>query len=737
MYAATAFIIMEAGDIMLPRLGLPDWTVTFIIILLIIGFPIAVIFSWIFDITPEGLKKTESAKVAKGKTPPEPVKRKLRVGDLIIAVLVVIVVILAYPRVFKSSTKINAMTNTATIVNEFGEKEKRQVFKEEYIHKLMILPFESEETDTVNPWLKYGILDGIWNELLQFPYIQAFGNPDAEHLQEQIKAAQIKNYPYFLTGTYKVTDGYYKITSRLHQTKNGEIEKERIFEGNDLFSLFDSISLKTRIDLGVPNNIINSFTDLPFKEYVTESLDAYRYFILGGYSYKLSTNMYGNFSNALEQDSTFALASFFYADWCHYYQNSKISARKYISHAMRHRQRLTEYFNIYVRIIDYLIFGELEKATALLEMQYELHPNNFELLLTLINTYYIDFSTAKGEDAIKKLNEIVPDFPDYQIMLARNYLLSDDIDKGLKFTEKRIEENPENSGFLSKKGHFLLHKGDLDNAEKSFQKAILLSPENEEPLSLVLDHINFARNKSLKPDDLQKFTGRYKIDFSEYYADFFIHNDHLMKKADNMVGSFHYPVSDTSFVGFFGAVYESLESFNSSFCINEQGKVFKFIDNMSNNTSPITYWKQDSLILQAEELLESNRHQEALNAFQKAYSENPEHYYLANFIKHLEFIQSEEYEETKSVLETYKGEYGDLKIFKEDDKFFIDVNSLVYRLLPLSEDQFMNPSSYNYILQMVIEDNQISGFKAIVNNGDEFFNERTSEQTLAKLESDN
>ena len=57
MYAATAFIIMEAGEIMLPRLGLPDWTVTFVIILLIVGFPIAVILSWIFDVTPEGLKK--------------------------------------------------------------------------------------------------------------------------------------------------------------------------------------------------------------------------------------------------------------------------------------------------------------------------------------------------------------------------------------------------------------------------------------------------------------------------------------------------------------------------------------------------------------------------------------------------------------------------------------------------------------------------------------------------------
>ena len=47
MYAATAFIIIEAGEIMLPRLGLPDWTVTFIIILLFVGFPIAIILSWI------------------------------------------------------------------------------------------------------------------------------------------------------------------------------------------------------------------------------------------------------------------------------------------------------------------------------------------------------------------------------------------------------------------------------------------------------------------------------------------------------------------------------------------------------------------------------------------------------------------------------------------------------------------------------------------------------------------
>ena len=102
MYAATAFIIMEAGDIMLPRLGLPDWTVTFVIILLIVGFPITIILSWIFDVTPEGVKKTEPVQlVKKTASTPDPVKRGLKISDGVIALLVVVVCILIYPKIFR------------------------------------------------------------------------------------------------------------------------------------------------------------------------------------------------------------------------------------------------------------------------------------------------------------------------------------------------------------------------------------------------------------------------------------------------------------------------------------------------------------------------------------------------------------------------------------------------------------------------------------------------------------
>lgn len=64
VYAAVAYTILQASDIIFPRLGLPDWTVTFVMILLIIGLILTIVLSWVYDITPEGLQitKTEGSK---------------------------------------------------------------------------------------------------------------------------------------------------------------------------------------------------------------------------------------------------------------------------------------------------------------------------------------------------------------------------------------------------------------------------------------------------------------------------------------------------------------------------------------------------------------------------------------------------------------------------------------------------------------------------------------------------
>jgi TolB-like protein/Tfp pilus assembly protein PilF len=57
-YAIVAWLLLQVATNAFPALQLPAWTVTFVTVLLLIGFPIALIFAWAYELTPEGIKKT-------------------------------------------------------------------------------------------------------------------------------------------------------------------------------------------------------------------------------------------------------------------------------------------------------------------------------------------------------------------------------------------------------------------------------------------------------------------------------------------------------------------------------------------------------------------------------------------------------------------------------------------------------------------------------------------------------
>lgn len=59
-YAVASFVIMQLVEILFPMFNFPQWTQQFIVIVLLLGFPIAVILSWVFDKTPAGIVKTSS-----------------------------------------------------------------------------------------------------------------------------------------------------------------------------------------------------------------------------------------------------------------------------------------------------------------------------------------------------------------------------------------------------------------------------------------------------------------------------------------------------------------------------------------------------------------------------------------------------------------------------------------------------------------------------------------------------
>jgi TolB-like protein/Tfp pilus assembly protein PilF len=60
-YAVIAWLLMQIATQVFPFLEIPNWAIRLVIMLIVIGFPIALVIAWAFELTPEGLKRTESA----------------------------------------------------------------------------------------------------------------------------------------------------------------------------------------------------------------------------------------------------------------------------------------------------------------------------------------------------------------------------------------------------------------------------------------------------------------------------------------------------------------------------------------------------------------------------------------------------------------------------------------------------------------------------------------------------
>ncbi len=57
VYVAISWLILQVADIVFDSFGTPDWVMKTLMFLLAIGFPLAILFAWAYEMTPEGLKR--------------------------------------------------------------------------------------------------------------------------------------------------------------------------------------------------------------------------------------------------------------------------------------------------------------------------------------------------------------------------------------------------------------------------------------------------------------------------------------------------------------------------------------------------------------------------------------------------------------------------------------------------------------------------------------------------------
>src|SRR6266853_976751 len=64
-YAVVGWLLVQVATQVFPFFDIPNWAVRLIVLLIVIGFPIALVVAWAFELTPEGLKRTEDVDLAK------------------------------------------------------------------------------------------------------------------------------------------------------------------------------------------------------------------------------------------------------------------------------------------------------------------------------------------------------------------------------------------------------------------------------------------------------------------------------------------------------------------------------------------------------------------------------------------------------------------------------------------------------------------------------------------------
>ena len=90
-YAIVGWLLMQVAAVAFTALKLPEWTVTFVTALIVLGFPVALLLAWAYEVTPEGVQRTQDIPLAQGVAQ----LNGSRINYFVTALLVVAVAVMA------------------------------------------------------------------------------------------------------------------------------------------------------------------------------------------------------------------------------------------------------------------------------------------------------------------------------------------------------------------------------------------------------------------------------------------------------------------------------------------------------------------------------------------------------------------------------------------------------------------------------------------------------------------
>jgi TolB-like protein/Tfp pilus assembly protein PilF len=454
VYFVVAWLLLQVSDTLGPALRLPEWFVSAVAFLLILGFPVALVFAWAFDLTPEGLKRESEG------DPAAPITGKTgrKLNYTIVAALLIALSYFVFEIVVLDSDRDTAGIPTAVQV---AQQQPAEIESAGVDNSIAVLPFVNMSSDEEQEYFSDGLSEELLNLLAGIPELKVAARTSSFSFKgKDLGIPEISsqlNVAHVLEGSVRKHGNQLRITAQLIRADNGYHIWSETYDRqlDNVFQIQEDIAIAV-----VDALRITLLGDVP-KLRKTDPR-AYQLFLEGHYLKRQISSEALNraievFKQAVEIDPDYAPA------WAEL-------ADTYIWGGASDELSNAERGALADQAIETAISADPDYA--------------FAYYVRGISWFFIHNRFKKGVEDFQRALELDPDDAFIVAAIGKGALLTGDFDLAISQYQAALAMEPAVPEFYWFLGRAYLSSGRLDEAEESFRTLSSLSPSHRGKLHL-------------------------------------------------------------------------------------------------------------------------------------------------------------------------------------------------------------------------------------------------------------